>query len=53
MNPAQPRSLSLELALVVGLPLLTLAAGAVTLALAFGQGFTPVAQPAPTALHGH
>jgi len=48
-----PRSFSLELALVVGLPVLTLVAGALTLALAYGQGFTPAPQPATTpALHG-
>lgn len=52
MNETMPRSLSLELALVVGLPLLTLIAGAITLALAYGQGFTPTAPAAPTALHG-
>jgi hypothetical protein len=60
MNDAStPPAFSLELALVVGLPVLTLVAGALTLALAFGQGFTPMAPatpatpaPAPTALHG-
>jgi hypothetical protein len=53
---AQPqrRALSLELVLVVGLPVLTLVAGALTLVLAFSQGFTPVAVPGTTAtkLHG-
>ena len=54
MTPVAPRAFSLELLLVVGLPLLTLVAGAVTLALAFGQGFTPLPpSPAPAALHGH
>lgn len=53
MTPTAPRAFSLELLLVVGLPLLTLVAGALTLALAFGQGFTPVqANAAPPALHG-
>lgn len=51
--PRQPSGFSLELLLVVGLPVLTLVAGAVTLALAFGQGFTPVPPAAPTALHGN
>jgi len=51
-TPHLPRSFSLELLLVIGLPVLTLVAGALTLALAYGQGFTPVTQPAPTALHG-
>lgn len=52
MSPAR-RALSLELLLVVGLPLLALAAGAVTLGLAYGQGFTPAPQAEPAALHGH
>lgn len=53
MTPTSPRVFSLELLLVVGLPLLTLVAGALTLALAFGQGFTPVPpNPTPPALHG-
>ena len=52
MNPTIPRSLSFELVLVIGLPVLTLIAGAITLALAYGQGFTPVQAAAPTALHG-
>ncbi len=52
MNPSLPRAFSLELLLVVGLPVLTLVAGALTLALAFGQGFTPAPTAAPTAMHG-
>ena len=52
MNAPTPRAFSLELLLVVGLPVLTLVAGALTLALAFGQGFTPAQAAAPTALHG-
>jgi hypothetical protein len=55
MTPTAPRIFSIELLLVVGLPLLTLVAGALTLALAFGQGFTPLpaATPPPvTAQHG-
>jgi len=54
MNAAPaPRAFSLELLLVVGLPLLTLVAGALTLALAYGQGFTPErTQPPPAAQHG-
>jgi hypothetical protein len=52
MNETHPRSLSLELALVVGLPVLTLVAGALTLALAYTQGFTTVPASAPTAVHG-
>ena len=54
MSPA-PRRFSLELLLVVGLPVLTVIAGALTMALAFSQGFTPEPEPAPaaaTALHG-
>ena len=48
-----PRTFSLELLLVVGLPLATLVAGAFTMALAFGQGFTPApASAPPVALHG-
>ena len=48
-----PRAFSLELLLVVGLPLLTLVAGALTLALAYGQGFTPMPPAAaPAAQHG-
>lgn len=46
-----PRAFSLELVLVIGLPLLTLVAGAVTLALAYGQGFTPVPAAPPVAQH--
>jgi hypothetical protein len=52
MSESHPRSLSVELALVVGLPVLTLVAGALTLALAFTQGFTPVPTPAPVSMHG-
>ena len=52
MNAPIPRAFSLELLLVVGLPLLTLVAGALTLALAFGQGFTAMPAAAPTAMHG-
>jgi len=52
MSTPVKHALSLELLLVVGLPVLTLIAGALTLALAFGQGFTPVHVAAPTALHG-
>ena len=55
MNATMQRNLSIELALVIGLPVLTLIAGAITLALAYGQGFTPspaTAPIAPTALHG-
>ena len=48
-----PSSFSLELLLVVGLPVLTLVAGAITMALAYGQGFTPAPPAAPTALHGN
>jgi hypothetical protein len=49
----KPRAFSIELLLVVGLPLATLVAGAITLALAFGQGFTPApASAPPVALHG-
>ena len=52
-NPPAPRAFSLELLLVVGLPVLTLIAGALSLALAFSQGFTPAPAAAPaTALHG-
>jgi len=47
-----PRALSLELVLVIGLPVAALVAGALTLALAFGSGFTPAPQAAPQALHG-
>lgn len=50
-TPVKP-ALSLELLLVVGLPVLTLVAGALTLALAFGQGFTPAPGAAPAAIHG-
>jgi hypothetical protein len=53
MSKPTPRAFSLELLLVVGLPAATLVAGAVTLALAFGQGFTPVPQDVPAAMHGH
>jgi hypothetical protein len=49
---AVPRSFSLELLLMIGLPVLTLVAGAITMALAYGQGFTPAPAAAPTALHG-
>ena len=55
MNPPNAphrRILSLELLLVVGLPVLTLIAGTLTLALAFSQGFTPAPAAAPTELHG-
>ena len=52
MKPAAPRAFSLELLVMVGLPLATLVAGALTIALAFGQGFTPVAPPDPVKLHG-
>jgi len=53
-HPAR-RVLSLELLIVVGLPALTLVAGAITLVLAYSQGFTPApaATAAPAALHGH
>ena len=46
------RALSLELVLVIGLPVLTVVAGLLMLALAFGSGFTPAPQAAPQALHG-
>ena len=46
-----PRSFSIELALVVGLPVLTLVAGALTLVLAYSQGFAPVPAAAPVSLH--
>ena len=49
---SSPRRFPLELLLVVGLPVLTVIAGALTMALAFSQGFTPAAAPAPAALHG-
>ena len=57
MNPATTaaprRAFSIELVLVVGLPLLTVVAGALMLALAFNHGFTPVpAASAPAAHHG-
>lgn len=53
-RPPPPRrpAFSLELLVMIGLPLLTVLAGAVTIALAFGQGFTPVAPPDPVKLHG-
>jgi hypothetical protein len=50
--PPRPRAFSLELLLVVGLPLVTLVAGAIMLSLAFGQGFTPITPPDPVKLHG-
>jgi hypothetical protein len=49
---AVPRSFSIELLLMIGLPVLTLVAGAITMALAYGQGFTPAPAAPPTALHG-
>jgi len=54
MNPPSPRrsALSLELLVMIGLPVAVLVASAVTLALAFGHGFTPVAPPDPVKLHG-
>lgn len=52
MSESHPRSLPLEVALVVGLPVLTLVAGALMLALAFGQGSTPAAASAPVGMHG-
>ena len=54
MTTRERRSFSIELALMIGLPVLTLVAGALTLALAFGQGFTPVPVSGTTAtkLHG-
>lgn len=36
---------SIELALVIGLPLLAIIGGAWAAALAFGHGFTPVTDP--------
>jgi hypothetical protein len=54
MSTSDPRPFSVELALVVGLPVLTLVAGALTLVLAFSQGFTPMPTAGTTAtkLHG-
>ena len=52
MSHSPRRGFPLELALVVGLPLATLIAGALTLALAYGQGFTPAPPAAPVVLHG-
>ena len=49
----QPRSpLSLELALVIGLPVLSLIVGGVLLALAYSHAWTPLPETAPVALHG-
>lgn len=49
----KPRSpLSLELALVIGVPVLSLIVGAVMLALAYGHAWTPLPESAPVALHG-
>lgn len=46
MTPtARPSPLSLELALVVGVPLLTVVAGAFMVALSLSHGFTAVATP--------
>lgn len=50
--PPRRSAISLELLVMLGLPLVTLLAGALTMALAFGQGFTPVAPPDPVKLHG-
>ena len=43
-------TLSPELALVIGLPLLTIVAGAYAAGLAFTRGFTPVAPAEPAAV---
>lgn len=52
MKGARRGSLSPELVIAVGLPLLTVVAGMLMLALAFGHGFTPVPPPDPVKLHG-
>lgn len=51
MSPAR-RAVSIELLVMIGLPLVTVVAGLLMLALALDRGFTPVAPPDPVKLHG-
>jgi hypothetical protein len=51
-QPAFARAPLAELALIIGLPLAVLIAGALTTVAAFQQGFTPVAET-PVAPKGH
>lgn len=44
-NAASRRPPIAEMALVLGVPLLTILAGAITLALAAQSGFTPLPEP--------
>jgi hypothetical protein len=46
------RAVSLELLVMIGLPLVTVVAGLLMLALASSSGFTPVPPPDPAKLHG-
>lgn len=53
MTTDKPKSaLSLELILVIGVPVLSLVAGAAMLALAYSHAYTPLPSDAPVALHG-
>jgi len=45
-TPSARRSPALELAILIGLPVAVIIAGAVTTALALENGFTPIEPPA-------